>query len=763
MRDNTMPSFVGGTKQLLIGGRWQPAASGRTLDVINPATEQSIAKLAQGDATDIDAAVRAARAAFVGAWSRWTPYDRQRLLLRIHDLVDKHFDELALIETLDMGAPLARTKALRQWTSQVILFYGSQTAVGGTETPRHSLPGQMLTLTHKAPIGVVGGIIPWNAPLISQWWILGPALATGCTVVLKPAEDASLSVLRMAELLLEAGVPEGVINVVTGLGAEAGAALAAHPDVDRVAFTGSVQTAQKIVAASAGNMKRLQLELGGKSPDIVFDDADLDLAVPGAAMGVFGNSGQMCVAGGRLFVQRSIHDAFVERLDAFGRTLKVGNGLDDGVQLGPLISARQLQKVMRYMDIGTSEGAHLSSGGHRPRGCTGTGVFRPAHGLHGRAQRHDHRSRRNLRSCDFRHPLRQRGRSLAPGQRHALRPRRRRVDAQPGKGAPGLARDQGGNGLGELLRPAGSERRLRWLQDERLRVEGQQRACGEFPVPQGRLPQRGVTNVSPTTMDTAESAPCGTVHLQHDTDGVAWITLDNPARMNAMSLAMWRTLGESLARLQDDPTVRCCVLQGRGSKAFCAGADIGQMDRMRAGDDDSAEYDAVTKGTLARLHAFTKPIVAMVSGYCMGAGVALAAACDLRIATTDARFAIPSAKLGIAYYHQGVQRLRDLVGPAHAARMLFTGERCSAEHMMRIGFVDEVHPAQEVSACVEALVRTIAMNAPLSIAAAKLALRTSGGADPACTALEQLCAQSQDHAEGRLAFKEKRAPVFRGA
>ena len=316
----------------------------------------------------------AARTAFEGEWSRWKPYDRQRLLLRIHDLIEKNFDELAMIETLDMGAPLARTRALKTWQSQTILFYASQTAAASTETPQNSMAGNFATMKLKAPVGVVGGIIPWNAPLISQWWILGPTLATGCTAVLKPAEDASLTVLRVMELLQEAGMPDGVINVVTGYGAEAGAALAEHKDVDRVAFTGSVETARRIIAASAGNVKRLSLELGGKSPDIVFADADMDKAVPGAAMACYANSGQICAAGTRLFVQRSAHEEFVERLQAFSKGLRLGNGLDANVDLGPLISQKQLDRVMRYVEIGRGE-ARLASGGTRPGGDLANGYF----------------------------------------------------------------------------------------------------------------------------------------------------------------------------------------------------------------------------------------------------------------------------------------------------------------------------------------------------------------------------------------------------
>ncbi|MHB9848780.1 aldehyde dehydrogenase family protein [Streptomyces krungchingensis] len=369
-----LPAFVGSTKQNLIGGRWVPAASGETIDVINPATGSSLGAIAAGGAADVDAAVKAARTAFEGEWSRWTPHERRKLLLKVHDVMMDNFDELAMIETLDMGAPLARTRGLKEWTSQVLQFFAGQTGATTVATAPNSLPGDFLTLKYLEPVGVVGGIIPWNGPLIGLWWIFGPALATGCTAVLKPAEDASLSVLRVAELLTEAGVPDGVINVVTGYGKDAGSALAEHHGVDRIAFTGSVGTAQTIVRASAGNMKRLQMELGGKSPDIVFADADLDLAVPGAAMGVYTNSGQVCVAGTRIFVQRPIHDEFVERLGEFTKTVRVGNGLDPDTQIGPLISARQLERVQHYIEIGSNE-ARLVAGGSRLRGEHADGYY----------------------------------------------------------------------------------------------------------------------------------------------------------------------------------------------------------------------------------------------------------------------------------------------------------------------------------------------------------------------------------------------------
>ncbi|MET9327582.1 aldehyde dehydrogenase family protein [Tsukamurella sp. NPDC003166] len=368
------PAFIGRKQGNLIGGKWVPAASGETIDVINPANGESLGTIAAGGAEDVDAAVRAARAAFEGAWSTWTPHERRKLILRVHDVILENFDELALIETLDMGAPLSRTTGLKEWTSQVLQFYASQTGAAGVAAQPNSLPGDFLTLKYQRPVGVVGGIIPWNGPLIGLWWIFGPALATGCTAVLKPAEDASLSVLRVSELLQEAGVPDGVINVVTGYGRDAGSALAEHHGVDRIAFTGSVGTAQTIVRASAGNLKRLQMELGGKSPDIVFADADLDKAVPGAAMGVFTNSGQVCVAGTRIFVQRPIHDEFVARIGEFTTSVRVGDGLDPATQLGPLISLRQLERVQKYIEIGSGE-AELVAGGGRLGGDYANGFY----------------------------------------------------------------------------------------------------------------------------------------------------------------------------------------------------------------------------------------------------------------------------------------------------------------------------------------------------------------------------------------------------
>lgn len=369
-----VPAFVQGRKKLLIGGQWVEPSSGQHIDAINPADGALLCHIAQGNAQDVDKAVAAARQAFEGPWSRFTPHERRKLLMRVHDVILDHFDELALIETLDMGAPLLRTRSYKEWISQLLQFYASQTGATTVAQAAHSLPGNFMALKQMAPVGVVGGIIPWNGPLMGLWWIYGPALATGCTAVLKPAEDASLSALRVSELLMEAGVPEGVINVVTGYGKDVGQALSEHMGVDRVAFTGSVPTAQAIVRASAGNLKRLQLELGGKSPDIVFADADLDKAVPGASMGVFANTGQVCVAGTRIFVQRAVHDEFVERMKAFVKTIRIGDGRDPATQVGPLISQRQLDRVLHYMAIGSQE-ARLAAGGQRLGGEFSKGYF----------------------------------------------------------------------------------------------------------------------------------------------------------------------------------------------------------------------------------------------------------------------------------------------------------------------------------------------------------------------------------------------------
>jgi len=376
--NTSLPPFLdGASKQLFIDGCWTPALSGRTFETLNPTTGERLALVADGAVEDIDAAVAAARRALAGPWGRFKPFDRQQVMLRLADLVEQHYDELALLDTLDMGGPIARTTLGRRRAVALLRYYaGLATATHG-ETIENSVAGAVFSYTLKEPVGVVGAINPWNGPIGLAIWKLCPVLATGCTLVLKPAEQAPLSPLRLAELAVEAGVPAGVFNVVSGHGA-AGAALAAHRGVDKIAFTGSTEVGQKIVQASAGNLKRLSMELGGKSPNIVFDDADLDAAVPGAAMAVFGNSGQICSAGTRLFVQRGVYPEFVERVAAFARTLRVGDPLDRETQLGPLVSAQQLERVTGYLKLGHEQGARAVAGGARlTEGRLGRGYFVP--------------------------------------------------------------------------------------------------------------------------------------------------------------------------------------------------------------------------------------------------------------------------------------------------------------------------------------------------------------------------------------------------
>lgn len=373
----TLPPFLDGRpKPLFIDGRSVAARSGKTFDTVNPATGQRLAQVAEGGAADIDDAVAAARRALEqGPWARFKPFDRQQVMLKLADLIERHYDELALLDTLDMGGPISRTTLGRRRAVGLLRYYaGLATALQGDTIP-NSAAGDIFSYTLKEPVGVVGAINPWNGPIGLAIWKLCPVLATGCTLVLKPAEQAPLSPLRLAELAREAGVPDGVFNVVTGF-AEAGAALAGHPGVDKVAFTGSTEVGQKIVRAAAGNLKRMSMELGGKSPNIVFADADLDAAVPGAAMAVFQNSGQICSAGTRLFVQRPVYEDFVARVAAYAKTLRVGDPLDPETQLGPVVSAEQLDRVCGYLAAGHEQGATALAGGQRlTQGALAQGYF----------------------------------------------------------------------------------------------------------------------------------------------------------------------------------------------------------------------------------------------------------------------------------------------------------------------------------------------------------------------------------------------------
>ncbi len=361
----THPFLDGTPKRMLIGGQWVAAASGKTFETRNPATGDLLAVVPEGDREDIDRAVAAARAAFDGPWRRMKPDERAALMHALADVIDAHYDELAWLDTLDMGSPIRHTRGSRRHLVGLMRYFAGQaTAIHGL-TAETSLNGDMFAATLKEPVGVVGAIIPWNGPLWATVFKTAPVLATGCTLVLKPAEDAPLTPLRFAELALQAGVPPGVINVVTGFGPGAGAALAEHAGVDKLSFTGSVGTGQQIVRASAGNLKRLSLELGGKSPHILFDDADVQRAAQSAAMGVFANAGQICSAGTRVFVQRGIYDEVVDAMARAGVALRVGAGIDPASDIGPLVSPRQMARVLGYVDSARDEGARLVSGGAR--------------------------------------------------------------------------------------------------------------------------------------------------------------------------------------------------------------------------------------------------------------------------------------------------------------------------------------------------------------------------------------------------------------
>ncbi len=369
--DRDVEAFIGSPRQLFINGQWCDAASGKTFETPNPATGETLARVAEGSAEDIDRAVRAARRAFEeGPWGRMTPSERGRIIWRIGDLILEHADELAQLESLDNGKPFAVAQAADVPLAADLFHYmaGWATKIEGNSISISVpyMPGANFhSYTLREPLGVVGQIIPWNFPLLMAAWKLGPALATGNCVVLKPAEQTPLTALRLAGLIAEAGVPDGVVNVVPGFGETAGAALAAHNDVDKVAFTGSTEVGKLIVAAAgASNLKKLTLELGGKSPNIVFDDAG-PAAIEGAANAIFFNHGQCCVAGSRLYVQRDRFDEVVDGVAAIAKSIKMGPGMEPGTQMGPLVSDEQFRRVTGFLQSGQAEGATALAGGGR--------------------------------------------------------------------------------------------------------------------------------------------------------------------------------------------------------------------------------------------------------------------------------------------------------------------------------------------------------------------------------------------------------------
>src|ERR1022692_4383029 len=369
--DKHVHDFIGTRQQLFIDGQMVEAKSGKTFETINPATGEILAKVAEGDAADIALAVRAARRAFDdGPWSRMTPSERGRIIWRIGDLISEHLEEFAELETLDNGKPFAVARAADVPLAAELFRYmaGWATKIEGN-TIALSVPyapgAEFHAYTLREPVGVVGQIVPWNFPLLMAAWKLGPALATGNTVVLKPAEQTPLAALYLAEIMAEAGLPEGLVNVVNGVGETAGAALAAHEGVDKIAFTGSTDVGRLIARAATGNLKKVSLELGGKSPNIVFSDADPEVATAGAANAIFFNHGQCCVAGSRLYVEADSFDEVVAGVADIARSIKLGDGLDSDTQMGPLVSDEQLGKVNGFLDSGREEGAKIVTGGRR--------------------------------------------------------------------------------------------------------------------------------------------------------------------------------------------------------------------------------------------------------------------------------------------------------------------------------------------------------------------------------------------------------------
>ena len=367
--DPNVASFVTRKQKMLINGKWVDSASGKTFASYNPATGEVLAHVAEGDREDIDRAVKAARAAFEsGPWAKMPPAGRGKLIWRLADLIEKHLEEFAQLESLDNGKPLgiARIADVPLTVEHLRYYAGWATKIEGNTIPLIlAPPNKFLAYTVREPVGVVGQIIPWNFPLLMAAWKLGPSLAAGCTSVLKPAEQTPLTALRLGELIQEAGFPDGVVNIIPGFGETAGAALAAHPGVDKIAFTGSTEVGKLIIQAAAGNLKKVSLELGGKSPNVIFADADIESAIPGAASAIFFNHGQCCCAGSRLYVEKHVFDKVVDGVAQSAEKIKVKPGFEPDSDMGPLVSEEQMNRVCGYLESGYKEGAKAVAGGKR--------------------------------------------------------------------------------------------------------------------------------------------------------------------------------------------------------------------------------------------------------------------------------------------------------------------------------------------------------------------------------------------------------------
>ncbi len=361
--------------EIFVAGKWQAPLSGETYTPINPANEEPLAAVGKGDERDIDAAVAAARKAFdEGPWPKMSPHERGRIVWKLGDLIQQNLDEMARLESLCTGKTMFDSgKVEIPFAAEVFRYYAGWASKIHGETLQ--LRDTAFTFTLRHPVGVIGAIVPWNFPFLLSSWKLAPALAAGNTVVIKPASQTPLTALKFAELCQEAGLPEGVLNVVTGPGGKIGMAMVRDPRVDKIAFTGSTEVGKQIMREAAGTLKRLSLELGGKSPNIVFADADMEAAVRGAMTGIFYNKGEVCAAGSRLFLEQSIHDEFMSKLTDRVKTFKVGDPMDKATRMGPVVSKAQMETVLGYIETGKREGAQLVAGGQRASVGNGKGYF----------------------------------------------------------------------------------------------------------------------------------------------------------------------------------------------------------------------------------------------------------------------------------------------------------------------------------------------------------------------------------------------------
>jgi aldehyde dehydrogenase (NAD+) len=361
-------------RQLFINGEWRDAAGGKTIEVINPATEEVIAEVASAEQSDVDAAVAAARAAFDGPWSKLSARERGRIVWKIGERLMERADEIARLETLHNGKPIFESRQIEVPAAAECFQYfaGWADKIHGETIP---VKGNFLTYTLREPVGVVAAIVPWNFPLLLTAWKVAPALACGNTVIIKPASQTPLTALALAEVAQEAGLPPGVLNVITGPGSKVGQMIVEHPGIDKIAFTGDTSTGKGIMKGSADTLKRITLELGGKSPNIVFPDADLDAALRGATTGIFYGKGEVCAAGSRLLVDKSIKDQFIEKVAARAKKMAPGDPMDPKTRLGAISSKKQLENDLRYIELAKKEGAQLVAGGGRADIGTGKGYF----------------------------------------------------------------------------------------------------------------------------------------------------------------------------------------------------------------------------------------------------------------------------------------------------------------------------------------------------------------------------------------------------